>query len=164
MFSCVYTEERIESCHTAIKPRSMECCSDVCPFVDFSYLHIWSWSSTRVTISFLVTTLTTALLHQFLSLARKPALGRVLVVSNFLTETTFFCDPSKKHIFCWTLPQMRGLTQTCFWAIQAVILTSGLVFYSDMHYQLLDLLLKHVCLSKWYPFNWICHRLPSQKV
>ncbi len=40
VFSCVYTEERIESCHTAVKPRSMECCSDVCPSVDFSYLHI----------------------------------------------------------------------------------------------------------------------------
>ncbi len=38
-FSCVYTEERIESFHTAIKPRSVECCSDVCPFVGFSHLH-----------------------------------------------------------------------------------------------------------------------------
>ncbi len=83
VFSCVYTEDRIESCHTAIKPRSMECCSDVCPFVDFSYLHIWSWSSTRVTIRFLVTTLNKVLLHQFLSLFWRPALGRVLVVSNF---------------------------------------------------------------------------------
>ncbi len=40
VFSCVFTEERIESCHTTIKPRSMECCSDVCPSVDFSHLHI----------------------------------------------------------------------------------------------------------------------------
>ncbi len=38
--SCVLPEERIESCHTAIKPRSVECCSDVCPSVDFSHLHI----------------------------------------------------------------------------------------------------------------------------
>ncbi len=82
VFSCVFTEERIESGHTAIKPRLMECCSDVCPSVGFSYLHIWSWSSTRVTIRFLVTTLTKALLHQLVSLARRPALGRVLVVSN----------------------------------------------------------------------------------
>ncbi len=37
---CVFTEERIESGHTGIKPRSVECCSDVCPSVDFSYLHI----------------------------------------------------------------------------------------------------------------------------
>ncbi len=40
LFSCVYTEERIESCQTAIKHRSIECCSGVCPSVDFSYLHI----------------------------------------------------------------------------------------------------------------------------
>ncbi len=83
VFSCVFTEERIEFGHTAIKTRSVECCSDVCPSVDFSYLHIWSWSSTRVTIRFLVTTLTKALLHQLLSLDRRPALGRVPVVSNF---------------------------------------------------------------------------------
>ncbi len=83
VFSCVIPEERIESCHTTIKPRLVECCSDVCPSVDFSYLHIWSWSSTRVTIRFLVTTLTKALLHQLLRLNRCPALGRVLVVLNF---------------------------------------------------------------------------------
>ncbi len=78
VFSCVFTEERIEFGHTAIK-----CCSDVCPSVGFSHLHIWSWSSTRVTTRFLVTSITKALLHQLLSLARRPALGRVLVVSNF---------------------------------------------------------------------------------
>ncbi len=56
LFSCVFTEQRIASCRTAIKPRSMECCSDVCPSVGFSHLYIWSWSSTRVTIRFLVST------------------------------------------------------------------------------------------------------------
>ncbi len=35
VFSCVFTEERIEFGHTAIK-----CCSDVCPSVGFSHLHI----------------------------------------------------------------------------------------------------------------------------
>ncbi len=39
VFSLVFTEERIESGHTAIKLRLMECCSDVCPSVGF-YLHI----------------------------------------------------------------------------------------------------------------------------
>ncbi len=58
--SRVFTEERIEFGHTAIKPRSVECCSGVCPSVDVFYLHIWSWSSTRVTIRFFVTTLTKA--------------------------------------------------------------------------------------------------------
>ncbi len=40
VFSCVFTEERIEFVHTAIKPRSVECCSDVCPSVGLSHLHI----------------------------------------------------------------------------------------------------------------------------
>ncbi len=31
MFSFVFTEDRIESGHTGIKHRSVECCSDVCP-------------------------------------------------------------------------------------------------------------------------------------
>ncbi len=81
VFSCVFSEERIEFGHTAIKHSLVECCSDVCPSVGFSHLHIWSRSSTRVTISFLVTTLTKALLHQLLSFDAT-ALARVLVVSN----------------------------------------------------------------------------------
>ncbi len=40
VFSCVFTEERMVFSHTAIKPRSVECCSDVCPSVGFSHLHI----------------------------------------------------------------------------------------------------------------------------
>ncbi len=39
VFSCVFTEEMIEFGHTAIKPRWVECCSDVCPSVSFSNLH-----------------------------------------------------------------------------------------------------------------------------
>ncbi len=82
----------------AIKPRSVESCSDVCPSLGFSYLHIWSWSSTRVTIRFLVTTLTKALLHQLLRLDKRPALGRILLVSNLrVPETTCDCDPSMKQ-------------------------------------------------------------------
>jgi hypothetical protein len=41
------------------------------------------WSSVRVTIDFLVTYLTKALLPRLLSLTGRPALGRVLVVINF---------------------------------------------------------------------------------
>ena len=40
------------------------------------------WSSVRLTIRFLVTSLTKALLPRLLSLAGQPALGRVLVVPN----------------------------------------------------------------------------------
>ena len=42
------------------------------------------WSSIRVTIGFLVTSLNKALLTQLLSLAGQPALGRVWVVPNLL--------------------------------------------------------------------------------
>jgi hypothetical protein len=52
------------------------------------------WSSVRVTIGFLVTSLTKALLPRLLSLAGRPALGRVMVVPNLfhlrMMETTVF--------------------------------------------------------------------------
>ena len=52
------------------------------------------WSSVTVTIRFLVTSLTKALLPQLFSLARRPALGRVLVVPNVfnlrMMEATVF--------------------------------------------------------------------------
>ena len=41
------------------------------------------WSSVRVSIGFLVTSLTKALLPRLLSLVGRSALGRVLVVPNF---------------------------------------------------------------------------------
>ncbi len=40
VFSCVFTEERIESGYTGIKHRLVEYCSDVCPSVDFFFLHM----------------------------------------------------------------------------------------------------------------------------
>ncbi len=108
----VFTEERIEFGHTAIKPRTVECCSDVCPYVDFSCLHIWSWSSTRVTIRFFVTTLTKTLLHQLLSLASsRKNLGCFKLLLLRVTETMCICDP------LWTLLQICGMTQTCFCAL-----------------------------------------------
>ena len=52
------------------------------------------WSSVRVTIGFLVTSLTKALLPRLPSLAGRPALERVLVVPNFfhlrMTEAIVF--------------------------------------------------------------------------
>ncbi len=125
--------------------------------------------STRVTIRFFVTTLTKAFLHQLLSMARRPAQRRVLVVSNVFhwgsqRETTCFCDPSMKQKCFLNYSPDVWLDANCFWALQTVLLTPGLGFCSDMHYQLLDISLRHVCLSKSYPFNWICHRLKTVKV
>ncbi len=159
VFSFVFTEDRIEFGPTAKKARLVECCSDVCTSLDFCNLHIWSWSSTRLTIRFFLTTLTKALLHQLLSLARRPAHKESWL---FQTSSIKF---NRDYMLLWAFNgaafffQMCGLTQTCFWALKSV-----LGFCSDMHYQLLDLMLRNVCLSKSYPFSWICHRLASLKV
>ncbi len=122
-----FTEEMIVSGHISIKHRLVECCSEVCPSVGFSYLHIWSWSSTRGTISFLVTSLTKALLHQLLSLARRPALRRVDPnIFQMLIQMSSIMDNgcyvilwifNALYIFIWTLPQMCGLMQFCLWVI-----------------------------------------------
>ncbi len=40
VFSCVFTEDRIEFGQTAMNPRLVDCCSDVCPSVGFSHLHV----------------------------------------------------------------------------------------------------------------------------
>ncbi len=78
VFSCVFTEERIEFGHTALKAQIggvLQWCLSFCRFVPSAHM-------INLTISFLVTSLTKALLHQLFSLARRPSLGRVLV-SNF---------------------------------------------------------------------------------
>ncbi len=74
VFLCLHWREDwvLSHCHKAHIGGVLQWCLSFCR----------SWSSTTVAIRFLVTTLTKALLHQLLSLARRPALGRVLVVSN----------------------------------------------------------------------------------
>jgi hypothetical protein len=75
------------------------------------------WSSVKVTIRFLVTSLTKALLPQKLCLAIRPALGRVLVVPSFfhirMMEATVFLDLQ----FFGTLPQICASTQSCLGAL-----------------------------------------------
>ncbi len=114
-------------------------------FINFfsGVLHIYdhgagSW------IRFLVTSLDKALLHQLLSLAEWPALGRVLVVPSFfhlriMEATVLLGTFSAAEIFC-SLSQICASIQSCIWALQAVPLTSWLGFRSDMHCQLWGLL------------------------
>ena len=61
----------------------MECCRYGCPSGSSTISSEELWSSVRLTIGFLVTSLTKALLPRLLSFAQWPALGRVLVVLNF---------------------------------------------------------------------------------
>ncbi len=141
----VFTEERIEFVHTAIKPRSVECCSDGYPSVGFAHLHIWSWSSTRVTIRFLVASLDNALLFQLLSLAGRTAkLGRagcakLLPLENYGSHCALG-NLQCSSFFFRILPQICASMQSCLWALQEVPLTSWLGFRSDMHCQLWGLL------------------------
>jgi hypothetical protein len=67
------------------------------------------WSSVRVTIGFLVTSLTNVLLPRFLSLAGWPDLGRDLVVPNFfhfrmMEATVFLGTFNAADIFCYPSP------------------------------------------------------------
>ena len=101
------------------------------------------WSSVRVTIEFLVTSVPNALLR-WLSLAMRPFLGRVLVVPNLfylrMMATTVFLGTINGAEVFGTLPQICALTQSCLRAQRTIPLTSFLGFYSDMHCQLWDLL------------------------
>ena len=69
------------------------------------------WSSVRVTIGFLVTSLTKALLYRMLSLAVRPALGRVLVLPNFfhlrmIEATVFLGTFNAADIFWYPSPDL----------------------------------------------------------
>ena len=64
-----------------------------------------------MTIGFLVTSLTKALLHRLLSLAGRPALGRVFVVPNFshlrMMEATVFLETfNAAEMFCYFSPDL----------------------------------------------------------
>ena len=76
------------------------------------------WSSFRVTIGFLVTSLTKALLPRLLSLAGRPALGRVLVVPNFfhlrmMEATVFLGTFNAAEMFCYPSPDLCLDTILC---------------------------------------------------
>jgi hypothetical protein len=69
------------------------------------------WSSVRVSIVFLVTSLTKALLPRLLNLAVRPALGRVLVVPNFfhlriMEATVFLRTINAADIFWYPSPDL----------------------------------------------------------
>jgi hypothetical protein len=69
------------------------------------------WSSVRVTIGFLVISLTKALLPRLLSLAWRPALGKVLVVPNFfhliMMESTVVLETFKvAELFLYPSPDL----------------------------------------------------------
>ena len=96
------------------------------------------WSSDRITIRFLVTSLIKALLPRLLSLGRWPALGRLLVVSNFfylrmMEATVFFRTFNAADFFFLTLSY---ISYTCLGGLWTIPSTSWLA----MQCQLWDLI------------------------
>ena len=124
-----------------------------------SQLH---WSSVRVTIGFLVNSLTKALLPRSLSLAGWPALGRVLVVPDFfhwwmMEATVLIGTFNAPDIFLYPSPDLclntilsrrstdNSLDFTAWFVLWHALSTVGP--YID-----------GVCLSKSCPINWIDQR------
>ena len=81
------------------------------------------WSAVRVTIGFLVTSLSKALLPQLLSLARQPALGRVFVVPNFfhlrMTEAIVQKSFGTLPQICANTIASRSSTDNSFYLIKS---------------------------------------------
>uniref|UniRef100_A0A8C7MAY4 N-acetylneuraminic acid synthase a n=1 Tax=Oncorhynchus kisutch TaxID=8019 RepID=A0A8C7MAY4_ONCKI len=69
-----FTEEWLPSVHSTIKAKFLECCRDGPPISTEEL-----WRSFRVTIGFLVTSLTKALLPRLLSLLRKSVVSKVVI-------------------------------------------------------------------------------------
>ena len=104
-----FTEERLPPGHSAIKPRSVECCSDGCPYGSFSHL------------GFLVTALAKVFLPRLLSLAGQPGLERVLIVlplNNYGGHCAFGNLECSRNVFV-AFPRSVP-TQPCLGVLQAV--------------------------------------------
>ena len=119
-------------------------------WVSFSTEEIWN-RALSVYIRFLVTYLTKAILPRLLSLAGRPALGRVLVVLNFFPFKNdgghyVLGDIQCCRMYYSILPQICASTQSGLWALRTIPLTSWLGFCSDSTVNC-ETLYGHVCLS-----------------
>ena len=122
--------------------------TDMHKYVCTYKLALYVRSSARVTNGFLVTSLTKAFSPDC-CLARRPALGRALVVPNFfhlwIMEATVLLGTFNAAEFFVAFPRSVPRPQSCLWALQAVPSTSWLGFCSDMHCQLWDLIYRQMC-------------------
>jgi hypothetical protein len=89
------------------------------------------FSHHSVVFYLLVDSVGQALLLRSLSLTGRPVLGRVLVVPNY-----FHLRMMEATVFLGTFIA----TQSCLGALRTIPSTSWLVFFSDMHCQLCDLI------------------------
>lgn len=117
------------------------------PGVAFVYV----WTSVRVIIGFLVTSLTMTLIAQLMNLAGQPALERDLVFPNFSHFTVV--EPT---VFLGTFKALEKVSYPCPYLCLEIIWSQRSVdssfdftalLWSDMHL-MWDLIHKGLCLSK----------------
>ena len=139
-----FTEEWLPSDHSTVKAGLVECCRDGCLSVNFSHLHRGTLELCQSDHRVLGHLPDQGLLPRSISLAGRPALGRVFLVPNFfhlrMMEPTVFLGPSTLQKCLRTLPQICASTQSCLGALQTIPLTSWLGFGSDIHCQLWDII------------------------
>ena len=110
------------------------------------------WSSVRVTIEFLVTSLPKALLPRLFSFQLSET------HTSFKNDgaTVFLGTTNAAEMFWYLFPDL--CLDTILVRSSTGNSSSCLGFCSDMHCQLWDLIWTGVCLSKSCPINWIYHR------
>ena len=130
--------------------------------VRFSHLHRGTLELCQSDHRVLGTSLTKPLLPLFLSLARQPALERVLVVPNFfhlrmMEATVFLGTFNAAEMFWYTSPDL------CLDTILFSELYGQILWPNGFDFALTctvncGTLYRQVCLSKSCPINWIYHR------
>ena len=109
------TEERLPSGHFAMKPRSVEHCSDGCPSGSVSHLHTGSLELGQSDHRILSHLSYEALVPWLVSLAGQAALGRTLVVPNFFHLRIMEATVLLGTFHAADLPQICASTQSCLW-------------------------------------------------
>ncbi len=166
VFSCVFTEERIEFGHTAIKHRSVQCCIDVCPFVSFFHLLPSSMElkSDHQLLGHLYNQAPSPSIAQFgqeASSRKSPSCSKRLPL--WIMLATCFCEPSVQQIFF-----LNSSPDLC---LDASLFLNSTGSYFDLRawfllwyaFSAVRPFLRGVCLSKSYSFNWIWHSLSHSK-
>ncbi len=148
VFSCVFTEERIEFGHTAIKAQIggvLLWCLSFCRFLLSPHMIMELTLSDNQVLGHHTNQSPSPSIAQFgqeASSRKNPGCFKLLLLR--VTETTCICDPSMQHIFSELFSRCVVWCNPVSELYRQLFLTSGLVFCSDMHYQLFNLLLRRV--------------------
>ena len=144
-----FTEEWLPSVHSTIKAWLVECCRDGCLYGRFSHLHRGTLELCQSGHQVLGHFPDQTLFHWSLSLARWPALGRVLGVPNLfhlrmMEATVFLGTFNAVDIFWYPSPDL---------CLDTILSRSS----TDSSFNLLAWFLLWHALSNQIKSNYICH-------